>query len=150
VTSARNKTNYFIVEPEVAGSLGDETIIDSSVHPPNVEYLEYCFSDWLGDGILQMFPCFIVRKELQEELLKRRFSGINFQDMTVSKSELFYDLHEDDLELPEFVRLIVTGKKDIDDFWLAEHGFLVVSSAVLEVLKKHGLSNAEVKSLSVN
>jgi hypothetical protein len=150
VTSPRNETEYFILEPEVSGNLGDETIMDASVHPPDVKHLDYCFDTWPRDCIQEVFPCFIVTTELQKELLQRAFSGINFQDLTVSKSDVFHDLNASDPALPEFVRLNVTGKKGIDDFWLAEHGYLVVSSRVLDVLKKHGLTLAEVKSLSVH
>lgn len=46
---------YKLIEPEVAGSLGKETELDSSVFPPHVKKLHYEFDGWLGDDILESF-----------------------------------------------------------------------------------------------
>ncbi|APF85630.1 hypothetical protein HI806_01945 [Ralstonia solanacearum] len=51
--------NYFFLEPEVAGALGENTVLDASTHPPRVEKLHFEFSGWLGDAILESFPCVI-------------------------------------------------------------------------------------------
>jgi hypothetical protein len=32
---------YFLIEPEVAGELGADTVMDSSVHPPRVSELHH-------------------------------------------------------------------------------------------------------------
>ena len=40
--------NFYYLEPEVSGGIGDSTILDTSVHPPIVSALEYEFEDWLG------------------------------------------------------------------------------------------------------
>lgn len=43
------------IEPEVAGGLGEETQMDSTVHPPLVKKLHLEFEGWLGDDILETF-----------------------------------------------------------------------------------------------
>ena len=37
---------YYILEPAVAGGLGEGTVMDSTVHPPRAERLHYEFEDW--------------------------------------------------------------------------------------------------------
>ena len=140
------ENEYFIVKPEVAGGWGHGTIADRETLPPRIIYLDYCFDDWLGDGLVTTaWCCFIVRRELKEELAAGEFSGIHFERMSVSKSELFYDLNSYSFVLPEFVRLVVNGSKEVDDFWIGENFTLVVSSSALAALKKHGLANAEIQ-----
>ncbi|EPM67883.1 hypothetical protein A584_20143, partial [Pseudomonas syringae pv. theae ICMP 3923] len=51
--------NYYHIEPEVADSLGDQTVMDTESWPPKVSRLEFQFGGWLGDELLEMFPCFI-------------------------------------------------------------------------------------------
>ena len=62
---------YKYIEPEVAGGLGNETIIDKNYHPPIVKKLHYEFNGWLGDDILESFPCFIVSERLKNEIIKK-------------------------------------------------------------------------------
>lgn len=38
---------YCVIEPEVAGGLGENTVIDQSVHPPKIARLHYNFEGWL-------------------------------------------------------------------------------------------------------
>src|SRR3954454_10828086 len=67
-TSCRRVVVYFALEPEVAGQLGDTTMLDTSVHPPVIQRLEYRFDGWLGDDLLESFPCFVVTERLANEL----------------------------------------------------------------------------------
>lgn len=43
---------YFYIEPEVAGGLGRNTVMNRAVHPPVVSKLHYHFDGWLGDVLL--------------------------------------------------------------------------------------------------
>ena len=58
---------YYFIEPEVAGGWGGNTIADTSVHPPKISKLHYQFDGWLGDDLLESFPCFIVSESLKHE-----------------------------------------------------------------------------------
>jgi hypothetical protein len=42
----------FFIEPEVAGGLGSQTIIDTSQTPPRVTRLNYSSEGWLDDEVL--------------------------------------------------------------------------------------------------
>ncbi len=131
---------YRYIEPEVAGGLGRQTILDNSVFPPLVEKLHYEFEDWLGDAIVESFPCFIVTGRLKENIEKARLTGIYFDDVLVTKSGNFP--HAKDL--PVFHWAKITGTVTMDDFALSGDFRLIVSEQAFTVLKKAGLIHAVV------
>lgn len=59
---------FLKLQPEVAGGLGAKTIMNTTVHPPSVSILEYEFDGWLGDDLLESFPCFVVSERLKNPL----------------------------------------------------------------------------------
>ena len=134
---------YFCIEPEVAGSLGKNTVMDRSVHPPVIGKLHYEFAGWLGDVLLESFPAFIVTEEATLKLQQRGFTGARFGEVEVTTSEQFRDLYAN-RRLPEFVRLCVHGTAGRDDFGTAPDGKLIVSERALEALRDLGISNALV------
>jgi hypothetical protein len=136
---------FFYVEPEVAGGLGENTVMDESTHPPRVSKLDYCFEGWLGDALLESFPCFIVTEAAKSELQNMGVTGARFDAVEVTKSEEFEDLNHG-VQLPDFVWLKPEGEPGRDDVATAEDGRLVVSARVLELFKKMGISNALVTS----
>ncbi len=138
---------YFYVEPEVAGGLGENTLLDSSTHPPVVRHLHYQFDGWLGDSLLESFPCFIVTQDAQLTMSRLGFSGLEFGPVEVTRSEQFNELHPD-LPLPMFVWFKPIGRLGIDDFSTAIDGRLIVSDRALEALKSTGLSNAFITPMS--
>lgn len=135
---------YYLVEPEVAGGLGDTTVIDTSFHPPAVSNLEYRFEGWLGDDILESFPCFITTEFLGAKLLDSKLSGITFAPVLVTQSEEFEELNPD-VSLPKFFWLKVVGIAGTDDFGLSEDHRLVISQAALDILKTAQLDNADIE-----
>jgi hypothetical protein len=135
---------YFYLEPEVSGGLGDDTVMDTDVHPPVVSRLNYEFDGWLGDVIVTSFPCYLVTEDAKEKILENGFSGATFDQVEVTTSELFEEM-QPDLKLPPFVWLKVDGKAGHDDFGLAKDHRLVVSESVLDVLRPMGIANALVE-----
>lgn len=135
--------NHFIVEPEVAGGLGEHTVIDSSVRPPKVSKLHYKFDGWLGDALLESFPCYIATKDMAEKLKALHPTGVHFGDVEIEKSDLFRRLHPN-RKLPDFMWLKVSGQPGKDDFGLADDLRLVISERVLALLKSQNLQNALV------
>ena len=135
----------YALEPEVAGGWGDNTVADTSVHPPVVQELEYQFDGWLGDELLESFPCFVVTKRLAGLLAEARLTGYCLAQVQVSKSEEFVDVHPE-TELPEFWWLQVTGAES-DDFSLNEEHRLVVSARTLGVLRQGKLVACEVRAV---
>ncbi|MEE4137858.1 hypothetical protein [Pseudomonas viridiflava] len=134
---------YHYIEPEVAGELGNNTRIITSCHPPKVTKLEYKFNGWLGDDLLESFPCFIVSRKLADALSKKKLSGYYFTPMTTSKSEIFKEL-QPQTDLPEFQWLQVSGSAGRDDFGLAKNHLLVISDIALETLNMHNINQAEI------
>ncbi len=135
---------YLYLEPEVSGGLGDGTVMDTSVHPPIVTRLNYEFDGWLGDVIVTSFPCYLVTEGAKEKILENGFSGVGFDKVEVTMSELFEEM-QPDLELPPFVWLKVNGEAGHDDFGLARDHRLVVSERVLDILRPSGISNALIE-----
>ncbi len=139
---------YYSLEPEVAGGLGDGTVMDSSVHPPHIEKLQYVFDGWPQDGLITSFPCFLVIKELGLELYHKHCSGFHLESLDVSTSDQFSDLYEGKV-LPDFFWLKVNGVPAVDDFFIDEELRLVVSEKALEIIKLYGVNNADIEEISL-
>jgi len=137
---------YILIEPEVAGNLGKETELDSSVFPPDVKKLHYEFDGWLGDDLLESFPCYIVTNSLRENIENNKFTGISFHDVIISKSETFLELYPN-RELPTFYWAKIKGKAYKDDFFITEENILAISERVYLILKKHKINNADIEKL---
>jgi hypothetical protein len=140
--------NYFYLEPEVAGGLGEHTVVDVSVHPPIVTYLHYSFDGWPDDVILTTFSCYIVAVPARHALEGIKVSGIKFDYAETSPSEFFKDMYPG-RQLPTFVWLKVYGRPGRDDFGIAPDHRLVVSERVLDLLKRLGLSYATMEPFGV-
>jgi len=135
---------YFYIEPEVSGGFGENTVIDTSVHPPKVSRLHYQFDGWLGDDLLESFPCYIVSEYLAKEIEKSGLTGFRFKEVEVSKSEQFEELYPGK-ELPKFRWLKVIGDAGQDDFGVADDCRLVISEKALETLNKGKIEEADLE-----
>jgi len=134
---------YFYIQPEVAGGLGENTVMDRSVHPPIVSKLHYAFDGWGGDVLLRSFPCLIVTEDAKKKLQSVGLTGMRFDKVEVTTSEFFQDRYPN-LQLPKFVWLQVAGKPGQDDFGFVQDARLLVSERALKVLEGLGISNALV------
>jgi hypothetical protein len=139
---------YYTLSPEVAGGLGEGTVVDNSVHPPHVQRLHYEMEGWLGDDLLESFPCFIVTARVKDALLGLGASGFTFDSVEVSKSPTFEELHPG-RKLPAFFWLKVQGRAGADDLGLSQDHRLVVSRRVLDVLRSLDLANCDVSEYSL-
>ena len=136
---------FYVLEPEVAGGWGEQTVADTSVHPPRVERLHYEFDGWLGDELLETFPCFVVSEGLAAALVRERLVGFSLADCMVSKSRQFEELHPG-RELPAFKWLRPTGTPGREDFGLSPDHRLVVSEQARAVLEQFRLENCDVEA----
>lgn len=137
-------TDFWTLEPEVAGELGEGTVLDRSVHPPKVSKLEYRFTGWLGDELLETFPCYIVTDRLGAELLSARLTGFELDAVSVVASLEFSDLYPG-RRLPTFRWLKVSGTAGVDDFGLSDSHSLVVSDGALLRIRRCTLSRCDVE-----
>jgi hypothetical protein len=135
--------SYFILEPEIAGGWGNRTVADTNAFPPVVSSLHYRFDGWLGDELLETFPCFIVTERLATRLRRSGFTGFRLQAVEVTTSEE-YDALYPDRGLPLFKWLRPVGKAGVDDFGLSATHRLVVSDRALAVLRKFRFRECEV------
>jgi hypothetical protein len=134
---------FFYLEPEVAGSFGPHTDIDASQHPPKIHKLEYLFDGWLGDVVLECYPCFIATKEACASLQSGALTGISYDAVATSTSEQFKELYPS-RELPEFCWLKITGQAGKDDFGLAGDQRLVASKQAIDLLRSFKLDAAVI------
>jgi hypothetical protein len=157
------------LKPEVAGSTGDGTVITNyddlrsgAALVPSVEHLEYAFDDWLGDDLIESFPCFIVTNALAASLEAGGLSGLELRDVTITVSELWEQLHEDDptgAALPRFRWFVPTGTVSIEpgetsyrdwsghDLCLSQRAELIVTDRALAVMRTLRLDQCEVEPL---
>jgi hypothetical protein len=137
---------FYSLAPEVAGGLGRDTIMDASKHPPLVRNLHYLFDGWLGDELLESFPCFIVTDGMRRLIESAAPSGCRFGDVKVSTSDGFDELYPA-RQLPHFAWLKVDGVAGRDDFGISSTGALVVSQRLLEAMQKGVLDHCEIRGL---
>ncbi|MFB7142784.1 hypothetical protein ACFCYN_24625 [Gottfriedia sp. NPDC056225] len=151
--------NLFLLEPEVAGGIGQNTIFSQSESDDENEvlHLHYEFEGWLGDELLETTPCFIITEELKNSILQSDLNGFEIKDVEVSITEEFCEWHPD-LVLPNFYRLVPKGKVTNEgtqyslwsgtDFSVSQKQYLVVTPKAFEVLKKHKLNHCDIVELT--
>jgi len=131
-----------IVKPEVAGGFGPNTVLDPSMHPPRVHRLHYIFEGWLGDDLVESFPCFLATERLAEAVDAAGLTGVTWASVQVEKSEqmeLFYP----DIILPAW-RWMRLGATQRDDLWADASAALHVSDRALQVLRQFHIENASI------
>ena len=137
---------YRCIEPEVAGGLGKETLIDNSVHPPIVKMLHFEFEGWLEDDILETFPCYIVTESLKNKIEEEELTGITFDNLFVTKSLNFFELYPNK-QLPRFYWAIINGVYAKHDFFLGTDNRLVISESAYKLFCGFNIHNAIVEEL---
>ncbi len=146
----------FLLEPEVAGGKGRNTLYDKE---KKVIFLEYEFYGWLGDELLEATPCFVISDELAKDIQKSDLTGYKLQDIEVSINEQFYDIYPNADQPPFGMQLIPLGKVIINeenthyekwsehDFCFSNTSCLVVTERALNILKKHKMNYCEITEL---
>jgi len=105
-------------------------------------HLHYEVDGWLGDDLLQSFPCFIVTDRLAHALRRSDLTGCSLAAVEVTKSSKFNDWNPGK-ELPGFFWLRITGRAGVDDFGISEDRRLVASTRAMDVLRPFNLDHAE-------
>jgi len=136
----------YIIEPEVSGQIIGSHL-NHETKPPLIEKLNYQFDDWLGDDIIAGFRCFICTDGLAKSIKKNSLSGYEFDQCTITKSELFHDLNENGKDLPTFFWLKINGTSD-DDFFITSNFTLVISERALEILRQFNIDHCTVEIYS--
>jgi hypothetical protein len=136
----------YVLEPLVAGQLGDGTELDSSTHPPDVLKLEYVLDAPAEEDLIESFPVFLVSEELAAALLAANLHGFRVDEAEVRKSDR-YALRHGDLPHKRYrwLRPVPSGSADC---WLDEHSRLCVSERMYAVISSHRIERCEVAELS--
>jgi hypothetical protein len=134
---------YYVLDPEVAGELGNNTVMDVSVHPPLVSKLHYELDAWLGDDLIQSFPCYLATEHLKKHIENASLAGVAFARVEFALSDNFKELHPSKA-VPDFVWLKIFGQAGKDDFGLEADGRLVVSERALNVIKNLSLKHCKI------
>jgi hypothetical protein len=135
---------FYVIEPEVAGQIGERSVIDTSVHPPRVNVLEYEFYGWLGDRLLETFPCFIVTIDVAQNLQNSKLTGFVLDTVIITVSYAFEELYPDAV-LPKFAWLKPEGEPKFDDVAILTDGRLVLSEEALSLIGRQNLKNATIE-----
>jgi hypothetical protein len=136
---------YKYIEPEVPASLGERTTLETNVHPPIVHTLDFQFERWLGDCLMECFPCFVVIESARKALENIKATGVYFVDMLISKGDNWDELYPG-RALPKCYWAKIDGIVGQDDFGVAPDLRLVVSDRVIETLKPFGLKQAVLEN----
>lgn len=139
---------YYRFKPDTPGQLGNKTTLDNRSHPPHIDNLQFIFDDWLGDDLIECFPCFLISERLLNKLKASDLKGYSIKEAEIEFSPLFYDLNGNK-KVPAFKWFYVNGAQG-DDFYLDEEHCLMVSSRAYEQIKNAGnINNCEIEVLSV-
>ena len=135
--------NYYLLNPEVAGELGDGSeLVYEGGKIKEVVFLEYNFMGWQGDELLSTHPCFIVTESLQNDIILNGLTGVIFNNIAMTFSDEFYDICGD-IQVPKFVQIICNDLYEDNvenlqnDFYYNKYKEIIVSEKALGVLKQH-------------
>ena len=120
ICAANRRVNmkYYLIEPEVAGGIGEHSVIDRSSGKMIVRKLHYVFEDWGGDVVLTSCPCLIVTESAKRKLQSVGLTGLRFDEVEITTSELFDELYPNRLP-PELAWLQTVGKPGHDGLGIA-------------------------------
>jgi len=134
----------YLIKPEVPGGLGENSILDHSTQPFIVNKLHYQFDDWLGDDIIESYPCYLCSENLSKAFQENKLTGFTLQNCEISKSELFMDLNPDDRELPMFYWLKINGNNQ-EDFFMSSERVLAISQRTLNILQQFNINYCDIE-----
>lgn len=124
----------YVVEPEVAGGLGDRTVVDNSTRPITVTRLHYEFEGWLGSELVTSHPVFLATDHFVRVMTDAGLTGFTTAPAEVTLSDVGRQF-VDPAALPHFTWFQVTGRIGTDDFALDPTGDLVVSERALALVQ---------------
>lgn len=136
---------FYTLNPEVAGELGKNTVMDNSGHPPKVSRLHFELDAWLGDDLIQSFPCYLVSEKLKRKISASSLSGAVFAPVEFVLSSNLKERHPAK-SVPDFAWLKITGSVGKDDFGVEPDGRLVVSERALALIQQLNLNHCEISA----
>ncbi|MEY8042167.1 hypothetical protein AB8O55_22365 [Saccharopolyspora cebuensis] len=138
---------FHLVRGDAAGDLGENTVLDTSVHPPRVQHLHFAIDAWTGDDLIERFPVLLVTQRLAEALSASGMGAFQLRDAAISvEPEAEELLHGTGFEaVPGFRWFHVTGTAGRDDFGVDSQASLVVSDNALALLRQFNLDGSDIE-----
>lgn len=136
----------FLLEPLVAGALGEGTQLDASTHPPDVEAVEYVLDAPSADDLIESFPVFLVSDWLAERLDRAGLDGFALEGALVVPSREYVEVYGPAPHKSyRWLRLLTSTTADC---WLDEEYRLCVSDRMMAVLREGVLEGCDITPLS--
>jgi hypothetical protein len=107
--------------------------MDRTVHPPRVQALHFVFDGWLGDHLVESFPCYLVTADLAASLAAAGIVGFELADAEVETSDQFREMYPN-RSIPSFKWLRVVGVEGNSDIYITSDNRLAGSQKTLDVL----------------
>jgi hypothetical protein len=126
---------YNIIQPEVIVGIGENTEGEDINDHEGISHLHINLEDWLGDDLVEVFPCYLVTEKLKNNLESSQFTGYSFNDVELTKDEYFSDNYQLNKALAKFYWLKINGREGTDDLFIGEKFKLQVSAEFLLFLK---------------
>lgn len=134
----------FRLDPQVAGELGEGTVLDGSTHPPRVSQVVYVLDQPDADESIQSFPVFLVSTNLGSRLQDAGLTGFELSGVIVRPSDNYLAIYGD-VPLPQYLWLQVTGTAEETDCWLDESLQVCVSDRMMAIMELVTLSDCLVE-----
>lgn len=134
----------FRLDPQVAGELGEGTVLDGSTHPPRVSQVVYVLDQPDADEFIQSFPVFLVSTNLGSRLQNAGLTGFELSGAIVRPSDNYLAIYGD-VPLPQYLWLQVTGTAEETDCWLDESLQVCVSDRMMAIMELVTLSDCLVE-----
>lgn len=125
----------YTLPPQVAGEIGDKTVIDTTQVPEVTEWVEYVLDSPENDDIISSVSTYLISEELCARL-NSDFAEIEFQtrDADVSWGYIYKEMYGEE-QHKRFLQLL-PNRDPKGDFWMNKGGELVVSDRAWEALRK--------------
>lgn len=135
---------FYRIHPEVPGGIGKKTIYDKDKTPWELIRLHVIMEGWLGGDIMKISNCYLVTKQLKEDLEQFELTGIaGFEEIEIDYSNTFKKLYPN-RTLPKIYRISVSGIAGYDDFGMIDYYKIAVSEKALAIIKNWDVSDMEV------
>lgn len=131
---------HYSLEPEVPGELLPGTNIDNTCRPPLISSLAVIFEGWLGDDLLEIYPCFFVTDRLRRALEHHRVPGCQFESFSLQLGDGF----PLSASGTQFWRLWPIADNQVSGISLGDRGQLLASEGAVKVLTQWGLKYCDI------
>ena len=135
----------FALDPQVAGELGENTVIDTSSHPPVVSHVDFVLDYPETDDLIQAFPVLLVSAEMADRLTAADVAGVALSGASVRPSEDCLAVYGA-AGTGSYRRLEPVGTER-DDCWLSNEFLICVSDRMMRILAQGIMKNCDTKEI---